>query len=103
MTMFVLSPSVVTTTASASSMPASRRSWRSIPWPTKKLAGPVVAESPERVLALVDHADVPAGVRSSSATAEPTRPHPTTITFTGQSSRGSRDRAVAENAGRRDS
>ena len=32
--MFELSPSVVTTTASASSIPAVRSSWMSIPWPT---------------------------------------------------------------------
>ena len=59
-TMFVLSPSVATTTASASSIPASRRRSASIPWPTTKRAGPVLAEPRERVLVLVDDRHVPA-------------------------------------------
>ena len=47
-TRFVLSPSVVTTTASASSMPASRSSVRSMPCPTRK---PPVQCSPSRARA----------------------------------------------------
>ena len=81
-TMFVLSPSVATTTASASSMPASRRSVVSMPWPTMN---PPAQSSPSRPSAsslLVD--DVPPSplAASSIATVEPTRPQPMTITFT---------------------
>ena len=81
-TMFVLSPSVATTTASASSIPASRRSGRSMPWPTRNSPA---QSSPSRPSASsrssIDETSQPAR-RSSSATAEPTRPQPTTITFT---------------------
>ena len=59
-TMFVLSPSVVTTTASASSIPASRSSVQIHAVADEEPAGPVVAESPERVLVLVDDGHVPA-------------------------------------------
>ena len=61
MTMFELSPSVVTTTASASSMPARCRSVDVHAVPDVELARPVVAEPTERLLALVDDADLPAG------------------------------------------
>ena len=80
-TMFELSPSVVTTTASASSMPASRSSWMSMPWPTWNSPVQSSPRRAERVLALVDDAHVPARPCSSRATALPTRPQPTTITF----------------------
>src|SRR5579884_4114276 len=82
MTRLVLSPSVVTTTASASSIPASRSSFRSMPWPTTK---PPVQLSPSRPRAssfssrTVTSQPEPC---SCSATAEPTRPHPTTSAFT---------------------
>src|SRR4051812_24495226 len=80
--MFVLSPSVVTTIASASSIPASRRRVRSIPWPTVK---PPVQASPSRPRAssfsstTVTSQPDPS---SWSATDEPTRPQPITIAFT---------------------
>src|SRR5262245_6466446 len=81
-TMFELSPSVATTTASASSMPASRRSGRSIPWPTMNSPS---QSSPRRPSASsrssTTDTSQPAS-RKSFATAEPTRPQPTTITFT---------------------
>jgi hypothetical protein len=75
----VLSPSVVTTIASASSMPLSRSSCRSMPWPTTK---PPVQFSPSRPRAssfssrTVTSQPEPFSCR---ATAEPTRPHPITI------------------------
>ena len=59
-TMFVLSPSVVTTTASASSIPPRGAAVRSIPWPTRKPPVQLLAESPEGVLVLVEHRHVPA-------------------------------------------
>src|SRR6476659_1818213 len=81
-TMLELSPSVATTTASASSMPASRSSGRSIPWPTRNSPS---QSSPRRPSASsrssTTETSQPAS-RSSFATAEPTRPQPTTITFT---------------------
>src|SRR5262249_15823485 len=67
--------------ASASSMPASRSSWMSMPWPTRKSP---VQPSPRRVRASsrssMTATSQPAAF-SSSATAEPTRPHPITRTF----------------------
>ena len=58
--MFELSPSVVTTTASASSIPAVAQQLEVHPVADEELAGPVVAEPAERFLALVDHRHVPA-------------------------------------------
>ena len=60
MTMFELSPSVVTTTASASSMPALAQQLDVHAVADVELACPVVAEPAERLLALVDHGHVPA-------------------------------------------
>src|SRR5262249_12530912 len=95
MTMLVLSPSVVTTTASASSIPASLRSVRSIPWPTRK---PPVQESPRRTRAssfssitVTSQPDA----SSCSDTDEPTRPQPITIAFTAAQCTPRNGRAVA--------
>ena len=52
------------------------------PLADEEAAGPVVAEPSERVLALVDTETSQPTFRSSSATAAPTRPQPTIITFT---------------------
>ena len=79
--MFVLSPFVATTTACASSIPASRSSFASMPWPTTK---PPAQFSPRREsassrssTAVTSHPER----SSSSATAEPTLPQPITIAF----------------------
>ena len=61
-TMFELSPSVATTTASASSMPGLAQERQVHPVPDEELAGPVVAEPAERFLALVDDRHLPARV-----------------------------------------
>src|SRR5947209_6797410 len=80
-TMFVLSPFVATTAASASSIPASRSTSTSMPCPTTK---PPDQWSPRRAsassfssIATTSH---PLLV-SFFATAEPTLPQPTTIAF----------------------
>src|SRR5262249_46854799 len=95
MTMLELSPSVVTTTASASSMPAVRRSWMSIPWPTWNSP---VQSSPSRPRASsfssITLTSQPAAL-SCSETALPTRPHPTTSTFTGSQRSRAAPRAVS--------
>ena len=82
-TRFVLSPSVVTTTASASSMPASRSSVEVHAVADEEPAGPVVAEPPERVLVLVDDGHVPARAAQLAAR-RPSRPgrSRSTIAFT---------------------
>src|SRR5262245_19814433 len=76
MTMFELSPSVVTTTASASSMPASRSSWRSIPWPTRNSPVQLSPSRPRASWRTSMTATSQPAAFSSSATDEPTRPHP---------------------------
>src|SRR2546422_2093005 len=80
-TMFVLPPFVATTTASASSMPADRSTFTSIPCPTTKPPG---QWSPRRARASsfssIATTSQPTFV-SFFATAEPTRPQPTTIAF----------------------
>src|SRR5580765_9113568 len=58
MTMFVLSPSVATTTASASSIPARRRTSMSIPWPSTKPPAQS-SEAAESLLLLVHGGHVP--------------------------------------------
>src|SRR3954451_9831259 len=81
MTMFVLSPSVETTTASASSIPARRRTSMSIPWPSTK---PPAQWSPRRPRAssFSSTAVTSHPPRSSwSAMLEPTRPQPITNAF----------------------
>ena len=50
------------------------------PWPTTNRR-PMVTETSERLLVLVERDDVPAGWVSSFAIADPTRPHPMTIAF----------------------
>ena len=45
--------------------------------------GPVLAEPVERVLALVDHGDLPAAPIKLPGNSGATRPHPTTIAFIG--------------------
>ena len=60
MTMFVLSPSVETTTASASSMPAVAEHVDVHPVADDEAARPVLAEARERLFLLVDRRDVPA-------------------------------------------
>src|SRR5947209_4407094 len=81
MTMFVLSPSVATTIASASSIPASCSTSASIPCPTMK---PPDQSVPRRLSAssfssttVTSHPSL----ASWRATLEPTRPEPITITF----------------------
>src|SRR6266508_1226699 len=80
-TMFVLSPFVATTTASASSMPASRSTLTSIPCPTTNPPG---QWSPRRASASsfssMATTSQPLFV-SFFATADPTRPQPTMIAF----------------------
>src|SRR6266516_6038792 len=80
-TMFVLSPFVATTTASASSMPASRRTLTSMPCPTTKPPG---QWSPRRASASsfssIATTSQPTFV-SFFATEDPTLPQPTTIAF----------------------
>src|SRR5918994_2752370 len=82
MTRFVLSPLVATTTASASETPARRRISASIPWPTTK---PPDQRGPSRERASSCSSTAvtsqPSSARSR-ATAEPTRPHPITTSFT---------------------
>src|SRR5262249_41956181 len=83
MTMFVLSPSVATTTASASSIPASRRTSTSIPWPSTKPPRPF---SPSRVSASSFSSTAVTSQPSSAswiATFDPTRPQPITKALTG--------------------
>ena len=53
-TMFVLSPSVQTTTASASSMPASISTSRSRPWPCTNCPGQSSGQALKRLGVLVD-------------------------------------------------
>src|SRR5579875_2822716 len=79
--MFVLSPSVATTTASASSMPASRSTSTSIPWPTMKDPG---QPSPSRVSASSFSSTTVTSQPSWwswRAMDEPTRPQPMTRAF----------------------
>src|SRR6266511_1471908 len=80
-TMFVLSPFVATTTASASSMPASRSTLTSIPCPTTNPPG---QWSPRRASASsfssMATTSQPLFV-SFFATADPARPQPTMIAF----------------------
>ena len=60
-------------------MPASSSVAMSSAWPFDRDAREALAEALKRLGALVDHGDVPAAVAASrSATAEPTRPQPTT-------------------------
>src|SRR6059036_1772053 len=95
--MFVLSPFVATTTASASAIPASRRTLTSIPCPTTK---PPDQCSPSRASASsfssIAVTSQPLFV-SFFATAEPTRPHPTTIAFIGLRLHGSGRPDLLEN------
>src|SRR5579884_1485897 len=80
-TMFVLSPSVATTTASASSIPASRSTSASMPWPTMNEPG---QPSPRRVSASSFSSTTVTSQPSrwsSRATDEPTRPQPMTSAF----------------------
>src|SRR5439155_12105146 len=79
MTMFVLSPSVEATTASASSMPARRRTSVSMPCPTTK---PPVQSSPRRESADSFSSTAVTSQPSAAsrfATVDPTLPHPMTI------------------------
>src|SRR4051794_32758547 len=81
MTMFVLSPSVETTTASASSIPARRRTSMSIPWPSTK---PPAQWSPRRPRASSFSSTAVTSHPSRSswrAMLEPTRPQPITNAF----------------------
>ena len=64
-TRFVLSPSVATTTASASSIPASRSTSSSMPWPTMK---PPLQSSPSRLSA--------SSFSSIAVTSQPSRVEP---------------------------
>src|SRR3954452_24630502 len=80
-TRFVLSPSVETTTASASSMPASRRMALSMPWPRTK---PPVQFSPRRLRADSFSSTAVTSHPSEAnrlAIVEPTRPQPMTMSF----------------------
>ena len=81
MTMFVLSPSVATTTASASSIPACAQEVGVHAVADEECARPVVAETREGVLVLVDDGHVPASSRSWSAMVEPTLPQPMISAF----------------------
>ena len=81
-TMFVLSPSVATTTASASSMPGLAQDVGVHAVPDDEPAGPVVAEPAERLLVLVDGGHVPPFAVELEREVEPTRPQPITIAFT---------------------
>jgi hypothetical protein len=79
--MFVLSPSVATTTASDSSMPAARRTSASIPWPTMNLPGQF---SPRRVRASSFSSTTVTSQPScwsARAIDDPTRPQPITSAF----------------------
>jgi hypothetical protein len=82
MTMFVLSPFVATTTASASSIPALWRISVSIPWPTTNPPGQF---APSRLRASsfssITVTSQPSDWRSF-AIEEPTRPLPMMTTFT---------------------
>ena len=81
-TRFELSPSVATTTAPASLMPASSRTSTSIPCPTMKPP----CQAPRRASAVSSSSmqvtSHPSSA-SSSATSEPTRPQPTITAFMG--------------------
>src|SRR5439155_73780 len=81
MTRFVLSPFVATTTASASSIPASRSTSASMPWPSTKpprqFSPSLVSASSFSSTAVTSH---PSSA-SWSATFEPTRPQPMTSAF----------------------
>jgi len=82
MTRFVLSPSVETTTASASSIPASRSTAVSMPWPTMN---PPVQFSPRRLRADSFSSTAVTFHPSEAnrlAMVEPTRPQPITMSFT---------------------
>src|SRR6478672_5118732 len=82
MTMFVLSPLVAATKASARSMPAASSTRTSSAGPCTKLPG---KSSPTRskasALSSMTLTSCPSSMRPF-ATAEPTRPHPTTTTNT---------------------
>src|SRR5687767_8659578 len=80
--MFVLSPFVATTTASASSMPASWSTLMSIPWPTMKPPGQSSPSRPSASSASSMAVTSQPDLASFFATFEPTRPQPTTIAFT---------------------
>src|SRR5438874_5672778 len=75
-TMFVLSPSVETTTASVSSMPASRSTSTSIPWPTTN--APAQLEPSREMASMFSSitATSQPSERSSRAIEEPTLPQP---------------------------
>ena len=82
MTRFVLSPSVETTTESASSIPASRSTAVSMPWPTMN---PPVQSSPRRLRADSFSSMAVTSQPSEAkrfAIVEPTRPQPMTMSFT---------------------
>src|SRR3989440_4385799 len=82
-TRFVLSPFVATTTASASSIPASRSTSASMPWPSTK---PPRQFSPSLVSASSFSSTAVTSQPSSaswSATFDPTRPQPITNALTG--------------------
>src|SRR5690348_13713948 len=79
--MFVLSPSVATTTASASSMPARRRTSMSMPWPSTKPPAQLSPSRP-RASSFSSTAVTSQPSRSSCrAMFEPTRPQPITNAF----------------------
>src|SRR5262245_54308733 len=82
MTRFVLSPSVETTTASASGTPALRRTSESMPCPTRN---PPAQRAPRRASASSCSSTAVTSQPSSAssrATADPTRPQPITTSFT---------------------
>ena len=81
-TRFVLSPFVATTTASASSMPASRRSVDVHAVTEHEAAGPMVAKPAERLFLLVDRRSHPTLRVELEGEVEPTRPQPMTSAFT---------------------
>ena len=82
MTTFVLSPSVETTAASASAMPACSRTVVSMPWPTTKPPRqPGSSRTSASSLSSTTVTSQPSAARPF-ATAEPTRPQPMTTAFT---------------------
>src|SRR5687768_10439423 len=81
-TMFVLSPFVATTIASASSMPASRSTFASIPWPTMNPPGQSSPSRPSASSASSIAVTSQPAFASFFATFDPTLPQPTTIAFT---------------------
>ena len=90
-----MSPSVATTAASASAIPARSSTSMSIPCPTTKPPRQR-AEPRERVLVLVDARSRPSRRAASSfATDEPTRPQPMITAFTAQ--RSARRRVTRSN------